>query len=163
MTKKYDKDRSRSYHINNVKSFTKRHVNYHAIMTIVVFPGAWDLDRRVPFYNVVQTTEVEGYLSLQGVLYNKLKLMDGHSFIAEIYQQHAMANLEAVIPNISKAEMMHLMMSKNVVAYLLNYLVDVRMEKGFVKELLKEFCDPSLLHTTVLAKPGHWYLENKEE
>ena len=147
VTQKDDKNRTRSFHITSVKSYTRRHVNYHASMMMVNFPGIWDLDKQVPFYNVVRTTEVEGFLTLRTVFYTQLKLLDGHSFIAEIHQQHAMADVEAAIPNINESETMCLMMNKNIVAYLTHYLQDAGMDKTFVKELLKESCDPSLFHS----------------
>ena len=147
VTKKEDKDRTRSWQINNVKSYTKRHVNYHASMTTVGFPGVWDLDKEVPFYSVTHPGQIEGYLSLRVVFYKQIKLEDGHSLIAEIHQEHAMADVEAVIPDIPAAETMVLMMEKNIVAYLTHYLEDVGMDKVFVKELLKESCDPSLFHS----------------
>ena len=153
VTKKEDKDRTRSWQINNVKSYTKRHVNYHASMTTVGFPGVWDLDKEVPFYNVNDPTQIEGYLSLRVVFYKQMKLEDGHSLIAEIHQEHAMADVEAVIPDIPAAETMVLMMEKNIVAYLTHYLEDVGMDKAFVKELLKESCDPALFH---LAAQCDW-------
>ena len=69
-------------------------------MMIVNFPGIWDLDKQVPFYNVIRPTEIEGYLTLRAVLYTQMKPSYGHSFISEIHQQHAMADVEAAIPNI---------------------------------------------------------------
>lgn len=147
VTKREDKDRTRSWQITNVKSYTKRHVNYHASMTSVGFPGVWDLDREIPFYNVAHPEQIEGYLNLRLVFYTQLKLEDGHSLIAEIHQEHAMADVEAVIPDTPAAETMALMMEKNIVAYLTHYLHDGGMDKAFVKELLKESCDPSLFHS----------------
>ena len=66
------------------------------------------------------------------VFYKQLKLLDGHSFIAEIHQQHTMANVEEVIPNVPEAETMHLMMVKNILAYLQNLLPKGGMGKRFV-------------------------------
>ena len=80
------------------------------------------------------------------VFYTQLKLEDGHSLIAEIHQEHAMADVEAVIPDIPAAETMALMMDKNIVAYLTHCLGDSGTDKEFVKGLLKESCDPSLFH-----------------
>ena len=75
---------------------------YHASMMMVNFDGVWDIDKKVPIYNVVRPTEIEGYLSLRAVFYSQLKLSDGHSFIAEVHQQHAMVDVEAAIPNIAR-------------------------------------------------------------
>ena len=96
-----------------------------------------DKDKHVPLFNVVRSGELEGYLTIRGVFYSKLKMLDDHSFIAEIHQQHPMADVEVVIPNMIEAKTIHLMMSKNIVAYVLNYLVDVGMTEQFVKALLK--------------------------
>ena len=81
------------------------------------------------------------------MFYSQLKLSDGHSFIAEVHQQQAMADVEAAIPNIAESETMRLMTRKNIVAYLTFYLENAGMDAAFVKELLRESCDPSLFHT----------------
>ena len=140
------RDKTPSWQIQNIKSFTKHHVNFHASMTAVGFDGIWDLDKEVAIYNVTNPLRVEGWMCLRTVMYSKLKLGDGHPLLAEIHQKQAMGDVEAVVPDIEEAEMKVAMINKNVVAYLSNYLVDVGMPADFVTELLKASCDPSLFH-----------------
>ena len=44
-----------SWQITNVKSFTKNHLNFHASMTAMGFEGIWDLDKEVSIWNVLET------------------------------------------------------------------------------------------------------------
>ena len=133
--------------MRNIKSYTARHVNYHSSMMQVGIPGIWDADLKVPFYKASDPTKEAGRLNLREVLYGSLKLRDGHSFLAEIHQEHAMGPVEAVIPNVKEAEEFALMMEKNVVAVLSNHLVEVGMDATFVNALLQATCDPSLFHS----------------
>jgi hypothetical protein len=151
-------EKSRAYMVSNVKSFTRKHVNYHSSMIFDNIPGIWDLDVKVAIHNVSDSAEIMGLLSLRQVLYKQIKLSDGHSMFGELHQQQALSDVEAVIPNIKEAEETLLMMKKNVVAYLQNYLVDGGMDEGFVKTLLTESCDPSLFHT---ARHCKWDKDKK--
>ena len=54
-------------------------------MITVEFPSIWYLNKEVALYSVARPTELEGVPSLCVVIYNQLKLTNGHSFIAEIY------------------------------------------------------------------------------
>ena len=146
------RDKTPSWVIQNIKSFTKHHVNFHASMTAVGFEGIWDLDKEVAIYNVLHPSQIEGWMSLRVVMYSKLKLGDEHPLLAEIHQKHAMGDVEAVIPNVDEAEVMVAMINKNVVAYLSNYLVDVGLPKAFVTDLLQASCDPSLFHCVSQCK-----------
>jgi hypothetical protein len=147
VTDKKDENKSRAFQIHALKSFTKHHVNFHASMTTVGLPGIWDLDEEVAFYKASDPTEVAGHVSMRSILYSMLKMGDGHSLFAEVHQMQKMADVEAVIPNVAEAETMALMLGKNVVAYLQNYLVDEGMDELVVKKLLKASCDPSLFHS----------------
>ena len=54
------RDKTPSWQIQNIKSFTKHHVNFHASMTAVGFEGIWDLDKEEPIYNVTDSSRLEG-------------------------------------------------------------------------------------------------------
>ena len=84
--------------------------------------GIWDLDIEVPYYSASNIDEIAGFLSIRQVLYNHVKMSDGHSLFAEIRQQVGMANVEAIIPNTPEAGNMVEMMNNNMVANLRNYL-----------------------------------------
>ena len=64
--------------INNVKSYVRKHVNFRYSMTTAGLFGMWDLDTDVPFYNISNTDEIAGFLSMRQVLYNHMKMSDGH-------------------------------------------------------------------------------------
>jgi hypothetical protein len=136
-----------SWQIQHLKSFTKHHVNFHASMIEAGFDGIWDLDKAVTIYNVTNQLHLEGYMCLWTIMYTKLKPSDGHPLLTEIHQKQAMGDMEAVIPNVAEAATMVAMINKNVVAYLLNYLVDAGMPTEFVTDLLKSSCDASLFHS----------------
>ena len=106
------RDKTPSWMIRNIKSFTRHHVNFHASMTAVGFEGIWDLDREVAIYNVLDPLQIEGWMSLRVVMYSKLKLGDEHPLLAEIHQRHAMGDVEAVVPNVDEAETMVAMINK---------------------------------------------------
>ena len=106
------RDKTPSWAIQNIKSFTRHHVNFHASMTAVGFEGIWDLDKEVAIYNVLDPLQNEGWMSLRVVMYSKLKLGDKHPLLAEIHQKHGMGDVETVITNVHEAETMVAMIKK---------------------------------------------------
>ena len=146
ITDKRDRKKTKAWEIANAKSYSKKHVNLQATMTAVGFSGLWDIDIEVPVYSVTEPTKELGRLTARQVLYSQLKLPDGHSLFADIHQEQAMADVEAVVPRTPDAETMTLMMEKNIAAYLRFYLKDANMPEDFVTRLLDVSCDPSILH-----------------
>ncbi len=85
---------TKAYEIQNIKDFTCRHVNFYECMIPVSFPGIWDLDIKVNVHSVSQVSTVVGQLSLQDVLYSRLKMSDGYPLIGELHQPHALVEVE---------------------------------------------------------------------
>ena len=84
--------------------------------------GIVKLDKKVKFYSVTNPSEVKGSMSLRHVLYNHLKLADGHSLIGEVHQENPLSSMDVVIPNTPEAEAMVAMMNTQLAAYLHHYL-----------------------------------------
>ena len=121
-TKRYG-EKTPSWQINAIKSFTREHVNFHESTTTKGFSGLYDIDKNVVCYEDNEESDIAGWFSLRQTLYGWLKMKDGHSLIVEFHQRQAMAHVEVVIPNAPEAETMTEMMDKNVVAYLKFYLI----------------------------------------
>ena len=136
---------TKAYEIQNIKSFTRRHVNFHECMIPVGFPGIWDLDIKVNVLSVSQANTVVGQLSLRDVMYSRLNMSDGYPLIAELHQPHALVEVEGIVPNTPEAEQMVAMMAKNVAAYLHFYLQEEGLGEQFIKELMEASCDPALV------------------
>jgi hypothetical protein len=127
------------------KSYSARHINYHASMVSKGLAGILDIDKKVDITSESDPTEKVGEMSLRGVLYN-LKMQDGHTLLGEIHQGGPMMNVDVVVGNTPGAERMVEMMNKNVAAYLTHTLPSLGIGKTFVKNLLKASIDPSLIH-----------------
>ena len=56
-----------------------------------------------------------------------------------------MGTVDVIVPNIPEAEAMVLMMNRQFPAFCLHYLTGRGMDPGFVKELIKESCCPTLV------------------
>ena len=84
-----------------------------------------------------------GQISLRHVLYEKLKLTDGHSLIGEVYKENILANIDILVPDIPESETMVAIMKKQLGDFLYYYLMEeVKMDKQFVMELLKDSIIP---------------------
>ena len=130
------------------KSYSARHINYHASMVSKGLAGILDVDKKVDITSESDPTEKVGEMSLRGVLYN-LKMQDGHTLLGEIHQGGPMNNVDVVVGNTPAAEKMVEMMNKNVAAYLTHMLPSLKIGETFIKNLLKASIDPSLIHEMV--------------
>ena len=137
-----------AYVIHNMKSYTRRHVNYQDAMNPVGFPGIWDLDAGVEIFSVTDPTTVVSTTSLRKVLYANITMEDGYPLIGELHQLSPLAVVEALVSNAPEAEVMVGQMQKNVAAYLWFYLLDQGMPEEFIRRLLDESCDPTLIRAT---------------
>ena len=140
------KEKSRSWEIENVLSFTKRHVNLQMSMASVGLVGFLTIDVEVPIYSVSEPERKVGDISMRRALYDWVKLMDGHTLFSEVHQEMAMSEVEAVVPNNDAADLMVRMMNKNVVAFFKFYLKDKGMPEELIERLLTASCDSSLFH-----------------
>ncbi len=106
--------------------------------------GVICLDKAADIMHVVTGNKIST-LSLRFVLLNYLQMEDGHSTIAEVYQEGIMMPTYIVIPNTPKAERMLLMMNKNLPAFLYHMLLEQGLLEEFIKDLLARTCEASIL------------------
>ena len=95
------------------KSYSARHINYHASMVLKGLAGILDFDEKVDITSESDPTERVGEMSLRGALYN-LKMQDGYTLLGEIHQGGAMMNVDMVVGKTPAAEKTVEMMNKNV-------------------------------------------------
>ena len=127
------------------KSYSKRHLCYQASMVVKGLEGIMDVDKYVPIYRAVDTSQVMAQMNLRGILYN-MKMPNEHSLFAEVHQGGPMMSVDVVIGNTLAAEAMVEMINKNIAAYLTYFLPTIGCSKEFIKDLLSAAVDPSLLH-----------------
>jgi hypothetical protein len=131
LSEQANKKTTKMYVLKNMEKYVKRHVNYHSSMTSAGLIGVVALDDSVPFYKTSDPTEIAGYMTLRHVLYNHIKLADGHSLFGEVHQEFGLAGVDVVIPNIPEAESMAEMMNKQLAAFLITIL----WSKAWIKSL----------------------------
>ena len=137
---------TKALEIANLCKYVRQHVNYHSSMTYDSLVGIVMLDLPVPFYSVTDAKKLLGSMTLRHVLYNYVKLADGHSLFGEIHQENGMLSVDVIVLNTSNAETMLLMMNKQLAAYLQFYLQDIKIETNFAQLLVKTCICPTLLH-----------------
>ena len=119
-----------------------RHTNYNASMTTAGIIVIYDIDKEVKVYSESDDTKEVGTYTLRSALYT-VKMSDGRTFFAKLYQAGAMAHVDVVIGKTKQAEQMMEMMNKNVAAYLSYYLTDVGLPEAIIKRLLEVSVDPT--------------------
>ncbi len=106
--------------------------------------GVTKLDEQVDILNLT-THELVGSLSLCMVLLNYLKMQDDYPMIAEVHQEDLCKPTLVIIPQAKEAERMIGMMNKNSPAFLYHMLLEADFPEEFVKKLIKESCQLSLV------------------
>jgi hypothetical protein len=106
--------------------------------------GVTNLDKQINIINPT-TYELVGSLSLCMVFLNYLKMQDGYPMIAEVHQEDLCKPTHVIIPKAKEAERMIGMMNKNLPAFLYYMLLEVDFPEEFVKKLIKESCEASLM------------------
>ena len=87
-----------------------------------------------------------GKVSLRMIMFNYIKMQDKFSLFAELHQVEVMGPTLAIIPACEEAERIVHMMNKQVAAFLFYYLTTIAaLPRKFVKELLAETCDATLV------------------
>ena len=132
----------RHHILDKHKSYSTRHINYHASMVSKGLAGILDVGKKVDITSKSDPTEKVGEMSLRGVLYN-LKMQDGHTLLGEIHQGCPMNNVDVVVGNTPAAEKMVEMMNKNVAANLTHMLPSLGIGDTFINNLTKVSIDPS--------------------
>ncbi len=107
--------RSTAHEAKRQVDVAQAHTNYQVSMMGKELRGVICLDEPTNIIQVV-TGKKNSSLTLRFVLFNYLKMKDGHSMIA--HQECLQMPTYIVIPNTPKAERMILMMNKNLLAFL---------------------------------------------
>ena len=84
-------------------------------------------------------------VSLGMTLINYFKMEDEFSVFAELHQTKELRPVLAIIPTCKEVERLNQMMNKQVAAFLYYFLKDASLPKKFLKELLCETCNATLV------------------
>ena len=125
--------------IKQLVKFAMKHANYQGSMTGETIIGIAQLD------GVASLTSKGGKVSLWMVMTTYLKMKDKFSLFAELHQTEDLGPVLAVTPACVEAETMISMMNKNVAAYLYYYLKNAALPERFLRNLLQETCDATLV------------------
>ena len=94
-------------------------------------------------------------MNLQHFLYHWVKMEDSNNLFVEIHQEHAMGNVEVVIPTAPPANSMIASMNKQSADLLLNYLKQVSlMPENLIKRFLIVSVDGSMIYEERLSAHG---------
>jgi hypothetical protein len=125
--------------IKQMVKYAMGHANYQGSMSGETIVGIALLDRGVsPMID-------GGVVSLQMVLFNYFKMEDKFSVLAELHQPKELGPVLAIIPTCKEAKRLVDMMNKQVAAFLFYFLKDAALPKKFLRSLLKETCDATLV------------------
>ena len=105
-------------------------------MTAEEMVGIIDFDVTETVYSASDFSKPVATMNLYHVLYNYVKMEDGHSLISKTHQQCHMGSVNIVISNIPEAETMVAMMNKQLPAYMKLYHEYQGLDKGFIRKLL---------------------------
>ena len=141
--------------IKRAHRFFKDHINYNASMTCTDINGIQDISATVHIY--------EGRRIVQSVsgkfcLISLFKLRDGSSVIGEVHQASPGEIVTIVHPNIPEAEQLMQNFAKHPAGFLKHFLASLGVDAQFVKSLMTEILDPSLIHD---AEYCTWDEENR--
>lgn len=95
-------------------SALRSHATFHAKMLDQELQGIDDLDAKVPFCKVTDSTSMVGHLSLRDVLWKFTKLSCGKTAIVEVHQGCPLGPVTVIFPKIEEAETMVEQMNKNM-------------------------------------------------
>jgi hypothetical protein len=90
-------------------------------------------------------TANDDMVSLGMTLINYFKMEDEFSVFAELHQTKELGHILSIIPACKEAERLIQMMNKQVTAFLYYFLKDVALPKKFLRELLCETCNATLV------------------
>jgi hypothetical protein len=119
--------------------FAMGHANYQGSMTGETIFGINLLDGEVALITG------GGKVSLWMVLFTYFKVKDKFSVFAELHQTEEMGPVLAIIPACAEAEQLVHIMNKQVAGFLFYFLRDACIPKKFIKDLLKETCNSTLV------------------
>jgi hypothetical protein len=79
------------------------------------------------------------------------KFQDNSSLIAEAHQQVPLGSASLVYPNTPEGEKLITGLSKQIAAFTLGHLSDLKVDPQFIQDFLKTFVDPQLIHKPLNA------------
>ena len=130
--------------IRRAAKFAVKTTNYNASMTSIDVYGFLDLN------DTIEVKKPDGSIikSLTGreVLTSLFKFEDNSPLIAEVHQQVPLGSASLVYPNIPEGEKLITGLAKQVAAFSSGHLADQKVDQQFIKEFLKIFVDPQLIH-----------------
>jgi hypothetical protein len=125
--------------IKRMVKYDMGHANYQGSITGEMIVGIALLDGGVsPMID-------GGMVSLQMVLFNYFKLEEKFSVFAELHQPPKMGPVLAIILACKEAKCLIHMMNKQVTAFLFYFLRNAALPEKFLRSLLKETCDATLV------------------
>ncbi len=127
------------------------HTNYQVSMVCKDLMGVISLDESKEITHPMKGKSLGTY-SLQYVLFNYLKMKDGHPMIAEAHQGDLLKPTYIIIPNTPEAERMVGMMNKNLLAYLWHMLIEQGPPEDFITSLLNKSCMATMLAKATKCK-----------
>lgn len=130
--------------IKRAAKFAVKTTNYNASMTSIDVYGFLDLN------DLIEVKKPDGSIikSLTGreVLTSFFKFEDNSPLIAEVHQQVPLGSASLVYPNIPEGEKLIIGLAKQVAAFTSGHLGDQKVDQQFIKDFLKIFVDPQLIH-----------------
>jgi hypothetical protein len=119
-------------------------------MVVEELTGITKLDKQI---NIIHpaTLELIGSPSLHSILLNYLKMQDGHPMIAKVHQEYYCSPAHVIILQAKEAKRMTGLMHKNLPAYS-NMLQEAGFTEDFIKQLIRKFCEASLVAEVALCK-----------
>ena len=130
--------------IRRAAKFAVKTTNYNASMTSIDVYGFLDLN------DSIQVRKPDGSIikSMTGreVLTSVYKFQDNSSLIAEAHQQVPLGSASLVYPNTPEGEKLITGLSKQIAAFTLGHLSDLKVDPQFIQDFLKTFVDPQLIH-----------------
>ena len=123
--------------------FSQEHTNYQVGMTAREITDIINLDGTATFY---ENDGGSQRISLRTCLYQKVKLSPEESLLAEIHCEGPGHSVEIVYANTPEGEAKVEMINKQVAGYLWNVLKEAGASKDFVRRLLINTIDMTLVH-----------------
>jgi hypothetical protein len=130
--------------IRRAAKFAVKTTNYNASMTSLDVFGFLDLNDTVTLKKPDGTIIKE--LTGRECLTSLFKFKDKSPLIAEAHQQVPLGSVSLVYPNIPEGEKLITGLAKQVAAFATGHLTDQGIDETFLKDFLKIYVDPQLIH-----------------
>ena len=130
--------------IKRAAKFAVKTTNYNASMTSIDVFGFLDLN------DVIHATKPDGTIiktfTGRECLTSLFKFQDSSPLIAEAHQQVPLGSVSLIYPNTPEGEKLITGLAKQIAAFSMGHLTDLKVEDSFIQNYLKTFVDPQLIH-----------------